>query len=89
MSLKEIAKRVQLSKISTFRLLRTLEAAGCLVAVGASEYRLAPGIYSVVPTHAENAGAQPESQESDRRCAARHRRQDFRGVPRGPVAGVD
>lgn len=50
MSLKEIARRIQLSKTSTFRLLRTLEAAGCLVAVGAGEYRLAPGIYSVVPT---------------------------------------
>src|SRR5271167_4776699 len=50
MGLQEIAKRVQLSKTSTFRLLRTLEAAGCLVAVGAGEYRIAPGIYSVVPT---------------------------------------
>lgn len=50
MSLKEIAKRIQLSKTSTFRLLRTLEAAGCLVPVGSGEYRLAPGIYSVVPT---------------------------------------
>jgi DNA-binding IclR family transcriptional regulator len=50
MSLKEIAKRIQLSKASTFRLLRTLEAAGCLVPMGAGEYRLAPGIYSVVPT---------------------------------------
>jgi IclR family acetate operon transcriptional repressor len=30
--------------------LRTLEAADCLVAAGAGEYRLAPGIYSVVPT---------------------------------------
>jgi IclR family acetate operon transcriptional repressor len=50
MGLKEIAKRIQLSKTSTFRLLRTLEAAGCLVPVGAGEYRLAPGIYSVVPT---------------------------------------
>jgi IclR family acetate operon transcriptional repressor len=50
MGLKEIARRVQLSKTSTFRLLHTLEAAGCLVSVGAGEYRLAPGIYSVVPT---------------------------------------
>jgi IclR family acetate operon transcriptional repressor len=50
MGLKEIARRIQLSKTSTFRLLRTLEAAGCLVPVGAGEYRLAPGIYSVVPT---------------------------------------
>jgi DNA-binding IclR family transcriptional regulator len=50
MGLQEIAKRIQLSKTSTFRLLRTLEAAGCLVSVGAGEYRLAPGIHSVVPT---------------------------------------
>jgi DNA-binding IclR family transcriptional regulator len=49
-SLQEIARRIQLSKTSTFRLLRTLEAAGCLVAVGSGEYRLAPGIHSVVPT---------------------------------------
>jgi DNA-binding IclR family transcriptional regulator len=48
--LQEIARRIQLSKTSTFRLLRTLEAAGCLVCVGAGEYRLAPGIHSVVPT---------------------------------------
>jgi DNA-binding IclR family transcriptional regulator len=50
MALHEIARRIQLSKTSTFRLLRTLEAAGCLVAAGAGEYRLAPGIYSAVPT---------------------------------------
>jgi DNA-binding IclR family transcriptional regulator len=50
MGLKEIARSIQLSKTSTFRLLRTLEAAGCLVPVGAGEYHLAPGIYSAVPT---------------------------------------
>ena len=50
MGLQEIARRVQLSKTSTFRLLRTLEAAGCLVCVGSGVYGLAPGIYSVVPT---------------------------------------
>jgi DNA-binding IclR family transcriptional regulator len=50
MGLQEIARRIQLSKTSTFRLLRTLEAAGCLVSVGSGEYRLAPGIHSVVPT---------------------------------------
>src|ERR1700744_6740236 len=49
-ALQEIPRRIQLSKTSTFRLLRTLEAADCLVAAGAGEYRLAPGIYSVVPT---------------------------------------
>jgi DNA-binding IclR family transcriptional regulator len=50
MSLQEIARRIQLSKTSTFRLLRTLEAAGCLVPAGNGEYQLAPGIHSVVPT---------------------------------------
>jgi DNA-binding IclR family transcriptional regulator len=50
MALHEIARRIQLSKTSTFRLLHTLEAAGCLIAAGSGEYRLAPGIYSVVPT---------------------------------------
>lgn len=50
MGLQDIARRIQLSKTSTFRLLRTLEAAGCLVGVGSGEYRLAPGIHSVVPT---------------------------------------
>jgi DNA-binding IclR family transcriptional regulator len=50
LGLQEIARRIQLSKTSTFRLLRTLEAAGCLVCVGSGEYRLAPGIHSVVPT---------------------------------------
>jgi DNA-binding IclR family transcriptional regulator len=50
MGLQEIARRIQLSKTSTFRLLRTLEAAGCLVCVGSGVYGLAPGIYSVVPT---------------------------------------
>jgi DNA-binding IclR family transcriptional regulator len=50
MGLQEIARRIQLSKTSTFRLLRTLEAAGCLVCVGSGEYRLAPGIHSLVPT---------------------------------------
>jgi DNA-binding IclR family transcriptional regulator len=50
MGLQEIGRRIQLSKTSTFRLLRTLEAAGCIVCVGSGEYRLAPGIHSVVPT---------------------------------------
>lgn len=49
MGLQEIALRIQLSKTSTFRLLRTLEASGCLVAAGSGEYKLALGIHSVVP----------------------------------------
>jgi IclR family acetate operon transcriptional repressor len=32
MALYEVAQRIQLSKTSTFRLLRTLEASGCLMA---------------------------------------------------------
>jgi DNA-binding IclR family transcriptional regulator len=50
MGLHEIAKRIQLSKTSTFRLLRTLEAAACLVPSVSGEYQLAPGMRSVVPT---------------------------------------
>lgn len=50
MGLQEIAKRVQLSKTSTFRLLRTLEAAACLASSESGEYRLAPGMRSIVPT---------------------------------------
>jgi DNA-binding IclR family transcriptional regulator len=50
MGLHQIALCIQLSKTSTFRLLRTLEASGCLVATGAGEYQLAVGIHSVVPT---------------------------------------
>ncbi|HWB85503.1 MAG TPA: IclR family transcriptional regulator [Bryobacteraceae bacterium] len=50
MALNEIARRIQLSKTSTFRLLRTLEGAGCLVSGGWGRYALAPGVYSVVST---------------------------------------
>jgi DNA-binding IclR family transcriptional regulator len=50
MGLHQIALCIQLSKTSTFRLLRTLEASGCLVTAGAGEYQLAVGIHSVVPT---------------------------------------
>ncbi len=50
MGLQEIAERIQLSKTSTFRLIRTLEASGCLVPAGSGEYKLAAGIYSVIPT---------------------------------------
>jgi DNA-binding IclR family transcriptional regulator len=50
MSLHEIALSIKLSKTSTFRLLRTLEASGCLLALGSGEYQLAVGIHSVVPT---------------------------------------
>lgn len=49
MSLNDIAGCVQLSKTSTFRLLRTLSASGCLVSVGGGKYQIAPEIHSVVP----------------------------------------
>jgi DNA-binding IclR family transcriptional regulator len=50
MGLQEISRRLPLSKTSTIRLLRTLEAAACLVSTGSGEYGLAPGMRSVVPT---------------------------------------
>jgi IclR family acetate operon transcriptional repressor len=49
MSLHEIAGWIQLSKPSTFRLLRTLDASGCLVSIGAGKYQIAPELHSVVP----------------------------------------
>jgi len=50
MALNEIAHRIQLSKTSTFRLLRTLENSGYLVANSLGQYALVPQIRSVVPT---------------------------------------
>jgi IclR family acetate operon transcriptional repressor len=50
MALNEVAQRIQLSKTSTLRLLRTLEASGCLMASEWGKYALAPGIHSVVST---------------------------------------
>jgi IclR family acetate operon transcriptional repressor len=50
MALNEVAQRLQLSKTSTFRLLRTLETSGCLVASEMGRYALAPGMNSVVST---------------------------------------
>jgi len=50
MALNEVAQRLQLSKTSTFRLLRTLEASGCLTASEWGKYALAPGVHSVVST---------------------------------------
>jgi IclR family acetate operon transcriptional repressor len=43
-----VAQRIQLSKTSTFRLLRTLEVCGCLTASEGGKYALAPGVTSVV-----------------------------------------
>lgn len=50
MALNEVAQRIQLSKTSTFRLLRTLEASGCVTASEWGKYALAPGVQSVVST---------------------------------------
>lgn len=50
MALQEIAKRIQLSKTSAFRLLRTLESAGYLNSNAWGQYSLVPEIRSVMPT---------------------------------------
>jgi len=50
MALHEIAKRIQLSKTSAFRLLRTLESAGYLGSNAWGQYFLVPEIRSVMPT---------------------------------------
>ena len=50
MSLHDIAQKIQLSKTSALRLLRTLEAVGYLVPAGWGQYALAPGAHSVVST---------------------------------------
>jgi DNA-binding IclR family transcriptional regulator len=46
----EISQRIQLSKTSVFRLLRTLETIGCIVVDGRGQYKLASGIHAVTPT---------------------------------------
>jgi DNA-binding IclR family transcriptional regulator len=50
MALNEVAQRIQLSKTSTFRLLRTLESSGCLTASEWGKYAPAPGVHSAVST---------------------------------------
>jgi len=50
MSMNEIAQRLQLSKTSAFRLLKTLEATGYVAQDGRGQYKLAPGIHAVTPT---------------------------------------
>jgi IclR family acetate operon transcriptional repressor len=47
-NLNEIARRIQLSKTSAFRLLRTLETIGYLTSSGAGRYSATPGTHSVV-----------------------------------------
>jgi len=50
LAMNEIAQRIQLSKTSAFRILRTLETLGCVVVDGRGQYVLAPGIHAVTPT---------------------------------------
>jgi IclR family acetate operon transcriptional repressor len=48
--LHEIARRIQLSKTSAFRLIRTLQLSGCLAVNQAGEYRLETGFQAVART---------------------------------------
>jgi IclR family acetate operon transcriptional repressor len=50
MSMNEIALRLQLSKTSAFRLLKTLESSGYIAQDNRGQYKLAPGIHAVTPT---------------------------------------
>jgi IclR family acetate operon transcriptional repressor len=50
LSMNEISQRLQLSKTSAFRLLRTLETTGYIALDGRGQYKLAPGIHAVTPT---------------------------------------
>lgn len=48
--MNEIVRRLQISKTSGFRLLRTLATLGCVTMDARGEYALAPGIFAVTPT---------------------------------------
>jgi DNA-binding IclR family transcriptional regulator len=48
--MNDIVRRLQVSKTSGFRLLRTLETLGCITMDGRGKYALAPGIHAVTPT---------------------------------------
>ena len=50
LSMNEIGQRIQLSKTSAFRILRTLETLGCVTVDNRGQYQLAPGIHAVTPT---------------------------------------
>lgn len=50
LALNEVAQRLQLSKTSAFRLLRTLQSSGCVTASEGGKYSLAPGVNSLVST---------------------------------------
>src|SRR5258708_39849324 len=50
LSMNEIAQRLQLSKTSAFRLLRTLDTTGYITLDGRGQYKLSPAIHAVAPT---------------------------------------
>lgn len=50
LAVNEISRRIQLSKTSTFRLLRTLQTLGSVTVDGRGQYKLASGIHAVTPT---------------------------------------
>lgn len=50
LAINEISQRIQLSKTSAFRLLKTLEALGSVTMDGRGLYKLASGIHAVTPT---------------------------------------
>ncbi len=49
-AINEISQRIQLSKTSAFRLLRTLQTLGSVTIDGRGQYKLASGIHAVTPT---------------------------------------
>lgn len=49
-TMNQIAVRLELSKTSVFRLLRTLETMGYVTLDGRGQYKLAPGMHAVAPT---------------------------------------
>ncbi|MBS1801673.1 MAG: IclR family transcriptional regulator [Acidobacteria bacterium] len=50
MTINEVSQRIQLSKTSAFRLLKTLQALGSVTMDGRGQYKLASGIHAVTPT---------------------------------------
>lgn len=50
LAINEISQRIQLSKTSAFRLLKTLQALGSVTMDGRGQYKLASGIHAVTPT---------------------------------------
>jgi IclR family acetate operon transcriptional repressor len=50
LAINEISQRIQLSKTSAFRLLKTLQTLGSVTMDGRGQYKLASGIHAVTPT---------------------------------------